>query len=60
MLVVIRLLLLLLLVVLFVTTLVALFSAGTGVIEKVVLAAIGILLVLAVPRVQRLGSSAPR
>jgi hypothetical protein len=57
---VIRVLLLVLLAVLFVGAVVAIFSAGTGALEKIVLAAVAVLLALAVPRVQRLGSSTPR
>jgi hypothetical protein len=57
---VIRVLLLVLLAVLFVGAVVAIFSADTGALEKIVLAAVAVLLALAVPRVQRLGSSTPR
>jgi hypothetical protein len=57
---VIRVLLLVLLAVLFVGAVVAIVSASTGALEKVVLAAAALLLALAVPRVQRLGSGTPR
>jgi hypothetical protein len=57
---VIRVPLLVLLAVLFVGAVVAIFSADTGALEKIVLAAVAVLLALAVPRVQRLGSSTPR
>jgi hypothetical protein len=56
----IRVLLLVLLAVLFVGAVVAVFSAHTGALEKVVLAAVAVLLALAVPRVQRLGHSSAR
>ena len=57
---VIRVLLSVLLAVLFVGAVVAIFSADTGALETIVLAAVAVLLALAVPRVQRLGSSTPR
>ena len=56
----IRVLLLVLLALLFVGAVVAVFSADTGALEKVVLAAVAVLLALAVPRVQRLGNRSPR
>jgi asparagine N-glycosylation enzyme membrane subunit Stt3 len=56
---IVRIVLLVLLVVCFVATLGAVFSAQTGALEKVVLAAIALLIALAVPRVQRLGRAAP-
>jgi hypothetical protein len=56
---IIRIVVLVLLAVCFVATLVGVFSAQTGALEKVVLAAIAVLIALAVPRVQRLGRAAP-
>jgi hypothetical protein len=56
---VIRIAVMVLLAVCFVATLMALFSAQTGALEKVVLAAIALLIALAVPRVQRLGRATP-
>ncbi len=55
----VRVLLLVLLAVLFVGTVVAIVSTGTGAVEKLVLAAVALLLALAVPRVQRLGRRRP-
>jgi hypothetical protein len=56
---IIRIVVLLLLAACFVATLVGVFSAQTGALEKVVLAAIAVLIALAVPRVRRLGRAAP-
>ena len=56
---IVRIVVLVLLAVCFVATLVGVFSSQTGALEKVVLAAIALLIALAVPRVQRLGRPAP-
>jgi hypothetical protein len=55
----IRLVLLALLVLLFVGAVIALFSSTTGIVEKVVLAAVAVLVALAVPRVQGLRGAPP-
>ena len=56
---IVRIVVLLLLTACFVATLVGVFSAQTGVLEKVVLAAIAVVIALAVPRARRLGRAAP-
>jgi hypothetical protein len=55
----IRLVLLALLVLVFVGAVIGLFSAATGTVEKVVLAAIAVLVALAVPKVQNLRGTPP-
>ncbi len=55
----VRIVLLVLLALVFVGAVVAVFSATTGVLEKLVLAAVALLVALAVPRVQRLRSRPP-
>jgi hypothetical protein len=56
MLALVRIVLLVLLATVFVATLVAVFTTGTGPVEKVVLVAVALLVMAAVPRVQRLRS----
>jgi hypothetical protein len=55
-----RIVLLVLLALLFVSAVVAIFSSTTGNLEKVVLAAVALLIALAVPRVQNLRRTPPR
>jgi hypothetical protein len=59
MLAVIRLVLTALLAVLFVVAMAGVFSSGTGMVEKVVLACAALLIALAVSSVWRLGTHAP-
>ena len=56
----VRLLLLAVVAVAFVITVSLIFFQDTGMVEKVVLAAVAVLLALAVPLVRRLGSPAAR
>ena len=55
----IRIVLLSFLALVFVGAVIAFFSATTGIVEKVVLAAVAVLVALAVPRVQRLRGTPP-
>ena len=57
---VLRVLLLAVVALLFVASVSLVFVEQTGPLEKVVLLAVAVLLALAVPRIQRLGSPAPR
>jgi hypothetical protein len=55
----IRIVLLSFLALVFVGAVIAFFSATTGIVEKVVLAAVAVLVAVAVPRVQRLRGAPP-
>ena len=56
----VRVVLLVVVALLFVTTVAMVVNGDTGFFEKLVLIGIAVLLMLAVPRIQRLGRSVPR